>query len=241
MSAAGDDRMPATGDDRMSATGDDRMPATGDAGFSLVEMMVVLLVIAVLLTIAIPTFLGTTAAADNRSAQSNLNTALTDAKAQFQSGGQTYFVNGVPDSAAFAGLLTGAQLSLIFHAGSAGTAATQGSSGNLSTISVAVSSDGVGLVLGAYSLPGNCFYVVDNANTLSNAVQGLPPYAGTTTVTPTATNAPAGTHTIGFPSTPGTSFVEVKGDTTTSDCNANSPMTSGSQETVQYLTSGFPN
>jgi len=214
-------------------------PGSGDDGFSLVELMVVMLILAILLAIAIPTFLGTTATADNRSAQSNLNTALVDAKTQFQNNGQTYFVNGVQDAPALVNLLTNAQLSLVFRAGSTGTSTTQGSSPNLSTVSVAVSSDGVGLVLGAYSVPGNCFYVVDNSGTLSSAATGVAPYTGTTAVTTTAAVAPAGT--IGFPTAPGTSYVEVKGDMTKTDCNAYSPRTSGSPATVQYLTSGFPN
>jgi type IV pilus assembly protein PilA len=46
--------------------------------------MVVLLVLAILLAIAIPTFLGTTASATSRSAQANLNTAFTDAKTQYE-------------------------------------------------------------------------------------------------------------------------------------------------------------
>ena len=209
-----------------------------DDGFSLIELMVALLVLAILLAIAIPTFLGTTTTADNRSAQSNLSTALTDAKAQFQTDGQTYFVNGSQDSAGFAALLTGAQLSLTFHAGSAGTSTTQGSSGNMSTVSVAVSSDGSGLVLGAFSVPGNCFYVVDVAGTMTTAAKGVAPFAGTTAVTTSATTASG---TIGLPSAAGTSYVEVKGDTTASDCNAYSPKASGSGATVQYLTSGFPN
>jgi len=211
----------------------------GDDGFSLVELMVALLILSILLAIAVPTFLGTTATADNRSAQSNLNTALVDAKAQFESDGQTFFVNGVQNAPGMVNLLTGAQLSLAFHAGSTGTSTTQGSSGNLSTISVAVSSDGVGLVLGAFSVPGNCFYAVDNGGALSSAATGVPPYAGRTAVTATPRTAPAGT--IGLPTIPGTSFVEVKGDTIKTDCNAYSPKTSGPPATVQYLTSGFPN
>ena len=43
--------------------------------------MVVLLILAILLAIAIPTFLGVTKSANDRAAQSNLNTALVNAKA----------------------------------------------------------------------------------------------------------------------------------------------------------------
>jgi len=211
-----------------------------DSGFSMVELLVVLLVVGILLSIAIPTFLGTTNAADDRSAQSNLSTALTDAKAQFEAANQTYFINGVQDSTGFANLLTAAQLSLTFHVGSAGTGINQGSSGVLSVISVGVSSDGNGLVLGAYSVPGNCFYVVDNAAPLSAATQGAAPYTGTVPVTTTATAVPAGTNTIALPTAVGTNYVEVKGDQTKTDCNAYSPEATGSSATVQYLRAGFP-
>ena len=208
-----------------------------DAAFSMVELMVVLLVLGVLLAIAIPTFLGTQNAADDRSAQSNLNTTLTDAKSLFENNGQTYFINGVQDSAAFATSLTTAQLGLVFKAGSTGTAITQGSSGVLSSISVSVSADGNGLVLAAYSVPGNCFYVVDNAETLGGSTVSFPPYSGTA-VTSTWTAASAGT--IGLPTTAGTSYVEVKGDTTKTDCNAYSPMTSGTPATIKSQSAGFP-
>ncbi len=65
----------------------DRGPA--DAGFTLIELMVVLLIIAILLAIAIPTFLGVTGSANDRAAQSNLTNALTELKALYQNG-QTY-------------------------------------------------------------------------------------------------------------------------------------------------------
>src|SRR5665213_2883399 len=61
-----------------------------DAGFTLIELMVVLLILAILLAIAIPTFLGVTGSANDRAAQSNLNTALTNAKSIYQQSNQAY-------------------------------------------------------------------------------------------------------------------------------------------------------
>src|SRR5580704_18637105 len=55
-----------------------------DAGFTLIELMVVLLIIAILLAIAIPTFLGVANSAGDRAAQSNLTNALTEVKALYQ-------------------------------------------------------------------------------------------------------------------------------------------------------------
>jgi len=190
----------------------------GDDGFSLIELMVALLVLAILLAIAIPTFLGTTAVANDRSAQANLNTAMTDAKAQFQSNGQSFYVNSVQNSAAFAGLLTAAQLSLTF-----GT----GNSASSSSVSVAVSVDGNGLVMAAYSVPGDCYYVVDNTGGINAASKAVAPYSG-------------GSGTIALPTVPGVSYGAVLGDTSPADCNAGTPKTSGSPATVQFRTSGFP-
>jgi type IV pilus assembly protein PilA len=54
--------------------------AKDDEGFTLIELMVVVLIIAILIAIAIPTFLGARNRAQERSAQSNLRNALTAAK-----------------------------------------------------------------------------------------------------------------------------------------------------------------
>ena len=51
-----------------------------DEGFTLVELMVVVLIIAILVAIAIPTFLGARSSAQDRAAQSDLRNALTAEK-----------------------------------------------------------------------------------------------------------------------------------------------------------------
>jgi len=50
-----------------------------DRGFTLIELMVVVLIIAILLAIAVPTFLGARERANDRAAQSNLRNANTNA------------------------------------------------------------------------------------------------------------------------------------------------------------------
>lgn len=54
-----------------------------DEGFTLIELMVVVLIIAILIAIAIPTFLGARERAQDRAAQSDLRNALTAAKVMY--------------------------------------------------------------------------------------------------------------------------------------------------------------
>ena len=58
-----------------------------DDGFTLIELMVVVLVIAILLAIAVPTFLGARERSQDRAAQSSLRNALTAAKVAFVDSG----------------------------------------------------------------------------------------------------------------------------------------------------------
>src|SRR5450432_3507178 len=52
-------------------------------GFTLIELMVVVLIIAILIAIAIPTFLGARARAQNRAVQSDLRNGLTAEKTAY--------------------------------------------------------------------------------------------------------------------------------------------------------------
>jgi type IV pilus assembly protein PilA len=221
------------------------MGATGtDAGFTLIELMVVLLILAILLAIAIPTFLGVTKSANDRAGQSNLNTALLDAKAYYQANSQTY-----TSGSATATALASSEPALGFVQGSLGTTAstavpvtsgtTSGSSGAQSIVSISVSSDGKGIVLASWTKAGNCFYIIDNAQALSTAAGTTAPYSATPTATGTPGVAAPG-QAITFPNTVGTTYGEVKGDTVSTDCNASTPKATGTSSTWQTNTTGFP-
>src|SRR6476659_9562252 len=60
-----------------------RRDGNDEDGFTLIELMVVVLIIAILIAIAIPTFLGARQRAQDKAAQSSLRNGLTAAKTIF--------------------------------------------------------------------------------------------------------------------------------------------------------------
>jgi prepilin-type N-terminal cleavage/methylation domain-containing protein len=62
---------------------DARATRRNDAGFTLIELMVVIFIIAILLAVLMPTFLGATKRANDRAMQANLRNAVTAAKSVF--------------------------------------------------------------------------------------------------------------------------------------------------------------
>ncbi len=79
-----------------------------EEGFTLVELMVVVLIIAILIAIAIPTFLGARQRAQDRAAQSNLRNALTAEKVYYTdeeyyaTSGDAVFLKAIEPSLDFA-------------------------------------------------------------------------------------------------------------------------------------------
>jgi type IV pilus assembly protein PilA len=118
-----------------------------ERGFTLIELMVVVLIIAILIAIAIPTFLGARQRAQDRAAQSNVRNALT-AEKTFFTDGQAY-TQQVSD-------MTAIEPSLTYTTNDASMAAT----GNIVYIQV-YGTPATTLVVGAQSGSGKCFWVRD--------------------------------------------------------------------------------
>ena len=64
-----------------------RLGHDDERGFTLIELMVVVLIIAILIAIAIPTFLGARGRSQDRAAQSSLRNSLTAAKTMYTDDG----------------------------------------------------------------------------------------------------------------------------------------------------------
>ena len=142
-----------------------------EEGFTLIELMVVLLIIAILLAIAIPTFLGVTGGANDRSAQSNLNTALTTAKGAGTQNGQSYNTAGGGSVNIDVASLSANEPSIKFVGGPA-TGTGQ--------VSVQFSADGNGVVLAALSKPTNtCWFAQDNLSPVTADAAGAYSVAST--------------------------------------------------------------
>ena len=204
--------------------------------------MVVLLIVAILLAIAIPTFLGTTKAAKDRGAQQNLTTALVESDTVFQTNDQSFALGTTSQYASFPAFMATAlasdQQSLGF---------TTSTSASPSSVSVYVSAGGNGIVLANRSVAGNCWYTIDNPRAISttiNSANKKRPY-GTGSATATATTSPkAGTasaQTIYFPTAAGNYYAEVSGDSVTGDCSASNPKLTGTGAKFQIALASFPN
>jgi type IV pilus assembly protein PilA len=127
-----------------------RRDGNDEGGFTLIELMVVVLIIAILIAIAIPTFLGARQRAQDKAAQSSLRNALTAAK--------TIYTDGEDYQLATNTALVAVEPSLTFP----GTG-TAGASTTPKEVNVSSTAKNL-IVMASFSKSGKCFYMRDNTN-----------------------------------------------------------------------------
>jgi type IV pilus assembly protein PilA len=125
-------------------------PGDGERGFTLIELMVVVLIVGILLAIAIPSFLTARDRAHDRSAQSNLRNALTSEMTLFVDS-QTFIASPAP-------ALSASEPTLNW------VAAPPGGGRDVSATIVNGNGGAVApsqVILAAKSATGTCFYIGD--------------------------------------------------------------------------------
>jgi type IV pilus assembly protein PilA len=132
-----------------------------ETGFTLIELMVVVLIMGILMAIAIPTFLSTQGSANDASAKSNATNAFTGEKAYYEDNLVFLDASAAANSAAL-----DSQLPWTNAAGSATTdtvtaqAGAFGGTGFVETTATPFTNQS--LLIEDLSKSGNCFYIADD-------------------------------------------------------------------------------
>jgi type IV pilus assembly protein PilA len=131
-----------------------RVVHRNEQGFTLLELMMVVLIIAILIAVLMPVVAGATTRAKDRATQTTLNDAVKAAKVVYSD--KADYTSVQPDLPTVLSATVG-QNSLVFVDDA--TSPT-----GIKTVSVAVTGAG-SVVMSALSKSGTCFYVSDDSST----------------------------------------------------------------------------
>jgi type IV pilus assembly protein PilA len=130
-----------------------------EAGFTLIELMMVIFIIAILIAVLFPVFMGASNRAKDRASQSSLRNALTAAKTVFSDKADY-------QTADTATLTTAVGVgSVTFITGDKSPNSTNCNGGSVQNCVSVDNQEGPNyIVFGAQSKTGTCFYVADDAS-----------------------------------------------------------------------------
>ncbi len=227
------ERLRAAQAARLQAAGSEGAEVEGsaEAGFTLIELMVVLLIMGILMAIAIPTFLGVTGSAKDKAAQSNLTNALTEA--------QAYYTN----QQSYTGINTSSylpksepQFTFKFEANCTTAISNCVSFDRFHVVSATGQYSGI--ILAAPSATGTCWYVASLQTNPASPAGTLAATAAAPFNWDDSATAAAGVQvgsTGATISSAGTFYGADTGAGNASACNADYPLSTGSAK----LTKGF--